>query len=135
MVIRGIHHIAINAKNIDESVKFYKEILGLRQSTAVDFDDFTLVYFDIPGGGCLELFDCKGRPLEPAKDAENSVGLRHIAFEVDNVLEFEKKLRESKVDIVLAPTKLPNLGLMVMLFKDPNGVVIEICEPLQKSKR
>ena len=57
MKIGSIHHIAINTKNIVESNRFYRDILGLKQGKTVHFEEFDLTYFDLPAGGSLELFD------------------------------------------------------------------------------
>jgi catechol 2,3-dioxygenase-like lactoylglutathione lyase family enzyme len=129
MKIGSIHHIAINTKNIVESSRFYRDILGLKQGKTVHFEEFDLTYFDLPAGGSLELFDYHGRNSERTR-ADDEPGLRHLAFTVEGVAQHEKTLREAGVKITLPTTELPQLGSRVLLFLDPNGVTIEFCERL-----
>ena len=129
MNIEQIHHIAVNTKNIDESIRFYRDILGLRMGETVRFEDFSLIYFELPGGGSLELFDYGGTNPQSKRD-ESEAGLRHVAFSVKDVIKHEKELREAGVTITLPATELPELNARVLLFLDPNGVTIEFCETL-----
>jgi catechol 2,3-dioxygenase-like lactoylglutathione lyase family enzyme len=46
------------------------------------------------------------------------------------VAEHERLLRAAGVTITLPACDLPNLGVRVLLFLDPNGVTLEFCEPL-----
>ncbi len=62
---------------------------------------------------------------------ESESGLRHLAFQVEDVVTHEKELRAAGVEIILPTCDLPNLGVRVMLFIDPNGVTLEFCEPLK----
>ncbi len=130
MKIGPIHHIAINTKDINESITFYGKILGLRQGETVPLEDFALTYFELPGGGSLELFDYKGK--NPKVDRrEDEVGLRHFALLVDGVAQHESELRKAGVTITLPTTELPSLGMRVMLCLDPNGVTVELCEHIK----
>lgn len=129
MKVDQIHHIAINTKDINESIRFYRDVLGLKQGETVQLDEFALTYFALPSGGSLELFDYEGRNPQ-VKRADEEVGLRHLAFTVEGVAEREKELREAGVRITLPTTEIPSLGIRVVLFLDPNGVTIEFCENL-----
>ena len=129
MKVKGIDHVSLNAKDIKASIEFYGKVLGFRQLATVPFAGFSLVYFQIPGGGRLELFDYGGNNPKTDRD-ETEVGLRHLAFEVDDVDEAERHLREHEVKITLAATDLPSLGSRAILFLDPNGVTLEFCAGL-----
>ena len=129
MKVKGIDHVSINTKDIAASIRFYGEVLGFRRTETVPFDGFSIVYFEVPGGGRLELFDYGGKNPGAARE-ENEVGLRHLAFSVENVDEAEKRLRSAAVTITLPATDLPSLGARVLLFLDPNGVTLEFCERL-----
>lgn len=130
MKVKGINHISLNVKDIKASIEFYGKVLGFRQLETVPFEGFSLVYFQIPGGGRLELFDYGGKNPKTDRD-ETEVGLRHLAFEVDDVDEAERHLREHGVKITLAATDLPSLGSRAILFLDPNGVTLEYCQKIK----
>ena len=129
MIIGAIDHIAINTADIGESIRFYRDVLGLRQGKTVEFDDFDVTYFELPGGGSLELFDYKGKNPR-TKRADDEAGLRHIAFSVKDVAKHESELRKAGVEVTLPTTELPSLGARVLLFLDPSGVTVEFCEKL-----
>lgn len=129
MQINGVEHISINTVDFARSRDFYTQLMGFKQLQTVDCGEFDITYFAIPGGTRLELFDYRGKnPV--VEHAETESGLRHLAFLVEDVAAHERLLREAGVEIVLPTTDLPNLGVRVLLFFDPNGVVLEFCEPL-----
>jgi glyoxylase I family protein len=127
--ILNIDHIAINCIDLKKSLDFYGRILGLEQLQTVDCGDFDIIYFALPDGSRLELFDYHGKNRTvPRSDEDN--GLRHVAFQVEDVAAHEKLLRAENVEIILSTCDLPNLGARVLLFLDPNGVTLEFCEKL-----
>ena len=128
--VRGIDHVSINVRNREASATFYAGVLGFRRLQTVPMDGgFSITYFEIPGGGRMELFDYAGKSRDAARE-ESEVGLRHLAFTVDDVAAAEKMLRGNGVTIVLPTTDLPSLGARVLLFLDPNGVTLEFCQPI-----
>jgi len=127
--IGKIDHIAINCTDLEKSLDFYGRILGFEQLQRVDCGDFDILYFALPGGSRLELFDYHGKNHNPAR-IEGDGGLRHLAFQVEDVAGHEQLLREQGVEITLSTRDLPNLSARVLLFLDPNGVTIEFCEKL-----
>ena len=129
MKIQKINHVSINIIDAAKSYDFYGRILGLTRQETVDCGDFDITYFGLPDGSRLELFDYRGKNNSVAR-AESEVGLRHLAFEVEDVAAHEAYLRSQGVEITLATCDLPNLGARVMLFLDPNNVTLEFCEPL-----
>ncbi len=133
MTIRAIDHVSINVKDFDASVAFYGGVLGFRRLQTVPMDGFSITYFEIPGGGRMELFDYAGRSKDEARE-ESEVGLRHLAFSVDDVAALEETLRGKGVRIMLPTTDIPSLGARVMLFLDPNGVTLELCQTREETR-
>ena len=131
MKIGNIDHIAVNCSDIRKSLDFYGRILGFKQLQTVDCGDFDIIYFALPNGARLELFDYHGENQSPSHQ-ESDGGLRHMAFQVEDVPAHEKLLKAEGVEITLSTCDLPNLGARVLLFLDPNGVTIEFCEKLSK---
>ena len=129
MNLTGINHVSINTRDVRASIDFYGRILGWKQQETVPFDGFSLVYFEIPGGGRLELFDYGGRNPHAARH-ESEAGLRHLAFSVDDVDKAEAHLRANGVTIQMPSTDLPSLHIRAMLFLDPSGVTLEFCQEM-----
>ena len=133
MKISKIDHVSINVADIQKSIDFYTHVLGLQQLQTVDCGEFDITYLALPGGSRLELFDYHGNnPSAPRVESE--VGLRHLAFQVEDVAGHEKLLRLAGVEITLPTCDLPNLGARVLLFLDPNGVTLEFCEKLEPER-
>jgi len=129
MQILGLEHVSINVADMDASVEFYQHTLGFERLQTVPENGFAITHFALPGGRRLELFDYRGANPRPTH-GESDVGLRHLAFEVEGVAAAERELRGRRVPIVLPTTELPELGVRVLLFEDPNGVTLELCERL-----
>jgi len=129
VVVKKFEHVSINIVDFEKSQDFYGRILGFQRLQTVDCGEFDITYFGLPDGSRLELFDYHGKSPFQLK-AEHEIGLRHLAFQVENVADQETRLRSEGVEITLATTGLPNLGVRVLLFLDPNGVTLEFCEPL-----
>jgi catechol 2,3-dioxygenase-like lactoylglutathione lyase family enzyme len=134
MKVRGIDHVSINVRDREASARFYTEVLGFRRLQTVPMDGgFSITYFEIPGGGRMELFDYAGASRAVHRE-ESDIGLRHLAFSVDDVAGAEEMLRGKGVTIVLPATDIPSLGAKVLLFLDPNGVTLEFCEAIVASQ-
>ena len=127
MKIDRIDHIAVNCIDIKKSLEFYTVILGFKLLDKVDCGDFDILYLELPNGARLELFDYHGKNRN-SHNLESDSGLRHIAFQVQDVAAHEQQLRNKGVEITLPTCDLPNLDARVLLFLDPNGVTIEFCE-------
>jgi catechol 2,3-dioxygenase-like lactoylglutathione lyase family enzyme len=127
--ISHIDHVSINVTDIKKSLDFYGRILGLKQQQTVDCGDFDITYFSLPDGSRLELFDYHSRNQATPR-AESEVGLRHIAFQVEDVAAHEELLKAAGVQITLSTCDLPDLGARVLLLLDPNGVTLEFCEKI-----
>lgn len=129
MKINHVQHIAVNTKNIAESIAFYTDIMGFPLSSRADMGDCELVYMQVGGDCYIELFDLRGSVTHQAAP-ETQAGLRHIAFDVDDVAGWEAFLKEKGVPFVLTATEMPQIGKRAILVLDPNNVVIELCENL-----
>ena len=129
MKIRKIDHIAINTIDFEKSKDFYGRILGFKPLQSVDCGEFIITYYEVPNGARLELFDYKGNSKNKPRE-DSDAGLRHLAFQVEDVAVHEKALRAEGVQIELPTCDLQNLGARVCLFRDPNGITIEFCEKL-----
>ena len=132
MNIKAIDHIAINCVDRRKSLDFYERILGFKQLQTVDCGEFDILYLALPNGSRLELFDYRGRN-QVVIHQESDSGLRHLAFQVEDVAAHEILLRAEGVEVMLSTSDLPSLGARVLLFLDPNGVTIEFCESLPVS--
>lgn len=128
-MLKGFDHVTITVADLERSVKFYRDILGLEVAGMLEQDEgnFKLVYLKVGGDIVLELFHFteKGKSLPTTKDID--IGIKHIGFKVENVDVVTRRLKEKNVKFTLEPLDAVG-GVRIAFFKDPDGVLLEILE-------
>lgn len=84
-----VDHIGIAVKNLEESIAFYRDILGLEvQGTETVDEQKVKVAFLPVGDSEIELLESTSEDGPIAKFIEkNGEGIQHIAFKVDDIEE------------------------------------------------
>ncbi len=129
MQIKEIDHIAVNTVDIEQSVRFYSEVLGFELLRRVPNGDNVLVYLKINDNSTMELFDHE-KEIRYHEHPDSASGTAHIAFSVNDITAWNEHLKKHNVEFTLPLCALDHLGKNVLLFKDPNGVIIELSEDL-----
>ena len=129
MKLHAFDHIAVNTVDINESVKFYTEALGLSELRRVPNGDSVLVYMKVNDSSAIELFDHE-KAIGYHELPGNASGVAHFCLSVCGIEEWNDHLKKYGVEFTVPLCSLEHLGKKVLLFKDPNGVVIELCEDL-----
>ncbi len=129
MNILGIDHVALNTLDYEKMLSFYRDVLGMQQLNSVCSEDYTATYLKVSDGVRLEIFDLKGQ-TKPVERTESDVGTKHIAFRVNDVKAHAKMIEDAGAKIVMAYTELKDFAAKAVLFEDPDGNIIEFCEPL-----
>ena len=125
--LNKVHHIAIICSDYQRSLDFYTRVLGLkvlaehyraeRQSYKTDLalgDDYV-----------VELFSFVAPP--PRVSRPEAAGLRHLAFEVDNIAEALLDL--DTMGIEHEEVRIDEFtGKHFVFFQDPDGLPIEMYE-------
>ena len=134
---KNINHIAINIKDKDASIKFYRDVLEFEQANTVRLPDLgiDITFFKLPGtDALLELIYYDEAKTIPTYDVTDRGILRHIAFTVDDVDAVAERLKKKGIEPHFGPVNLDNLGIRVILIKDPNDVEVEFCQPIPPQK-
>jgi glyoxylase I family protein len=125
--INKIHHVAIICANYAESKKFYVDILKfsvIHETYRNERDSYKLD-LKISDHDTLELFSFPSPPPRPSKP--EACGLRHLAFEVDNIEENVDYLTSKGINV--EPIRVdPITGKKFTFFKDPDDLPLEIYE-------
>jgi glyoxylase I family protein len=127
MNILRAHHVAIIGSNYERSKDFYIRVLGLevlaethraeRQSYKLDLR--------LPDGVQIELFSFPNPPKRPSWP--EACGLRHLAFEVENIDAAIADLASH--DVVAEPVRVDeHTGRRFTFFSDPDGLPLELYE-------
>jgi glyoxylase I family protein len=126
-MLKGIHHIAIICSDYEVSKKFYTEILGLnviRETYRKERQSYKLD-LSLNDQYVIELFSFPSPPARPSKP--EAVGLRHLAFEVDNLDEVIQHL--NRYNISVEPVRVDELTQKKFTFTaDPDELPIEFYE-------
>lgn len=125
--LNRVHHIAIICSDYEKSKHFYSEILGLKIVREVYREQRRSYKLDLEvGNQCqVELFSFPDPALRPSRP--EAAGLRHLAFEVDNMDEAVASLHAA--NIAVEPVRVDEFtGKQFTFFADPDGLPIEFYE-------
>ncbi|MFL6023661.1 MAG: VOC family protein [Marmoricola sp.] len=124
---RGLHHFAIVARDVEETVRFYSGVLGFPLTDIFENRDYrgsNHFFFDIGNDNLIAFFDFPG--LDVGEYAEVLGGLHHVAISVEPERweQLKKRLEDAGVDYQ------SESGTSIY-FRDPNGARLElIADPL-----
>lgn len=125
--INQVHHIAIICSDYQRSKHFYSEILGfkiVREVFRAERKSYKLD-LEVAGQYQIELFSFPEPPERPSRP--EATGLRHIAFEVDNIEEAIFHIKEYGVEV--EPVRIDEFtNKKFTFFADPDGLPIEFYE-------
>lgn len=117
-------HTCVRVKDLEASLKFYRDALGLVETRRKDFPEykFTLVYLsNEPGGYEIELT----YNYDVEKPYEIGNGFSHIAIGVDNLEEEREKHKESGYEVTDLKG-LPGEPPKYYFVTDPDGYKVEV---------
>ena len=124
---RGLHHFAVVARDVEETVRFYQELLEFPLTELFENRDYAgsnHFFFDIGNDNLLAFFDFPGLAVGPY--AEVLGGLHHVAISVEagRWQEIQERLDAAGVPYVVHSE-------VSMYFTDPDGARVElIADPL-----
>lgn len=131
-MIEKIDHIGVAVKSIDESMKVYTEILGLKVTGIETVEEQKVKTAFIPiGESEIELLESTSPDGPIAKFIEKrGEGIQHIALRVDNLKAKLEELKQKGVRLIDENPRLGAGGAKIAFIhpKDTKGVLIELCE-------
>src|SRR5436190_6709431 len=144
--MKALHHVGITVKDLDASLRFYHDVLGLQ------FSNEPSPWFDAPelgpavgvpgaalrqvslllGDTTLELLEYKSPPSETAQPLKsNSLGASHVAFLVDDIEATKAELEAKGIEFD-SDVNVVNEGVLAgwrwVYFQDPDGYPLELVE-------
>jgi glyoxylase I family protein len=125
--LNRVHHIAIICANYGVSKDFYTRVLGLEVIAETYREERDSYKLDLKVGEHyqIELFSFPQPP--PRASRPEAAGLRHLAFEVDDIDASVKYLNDH--GIVTEPVRIDELtGKRFTFFADPDGLPLELYE-------
>ena len=144
--MKGLHHVGITVKDLEASIRFYHDVLGL------EFSNEPSPWFDGPelgpavgvpgaalrqvsllvGDTTVELLEYKSPPSETTAPLDsNNIGASHVAFLVEDIVAKKAEL-EGKGVTFFSDVNLVDEGVLAgwrwVYFADPDGYPLELVE-------
>ena len=149
-MLKNLDHVNIVVSDLEDACSFYVGVLNLRETfrrklEGAWLDEVTglagaiadCVFFDFPEGGARIELLCfhspEGVPLAH-HDVPHGLGVRHVAFLVDDLDHFVSRLKSSGISVYCDPVCVPfpvgetGCEKRLCYFRDPEGVLLEVAE-------
>jgi methylmalonyl-CoA/ethylmalonyl-CoA epimerase len=132
-MIKGIDHVGIAVKSIDEAKKFWVDTLGLTLSHIEEVPEQKVRVAILKAGETtIELLE----PTSPDSPIHRFIerrgeGLHHLTLETDNLAERLQKLKRTNVALIDEQPRVGAGGAKIAFLhpKSAHGVLVELCEP------
>ena len=146
MAIGGVHHTGIIVRDLERSIAFYHDVLGL------GFQNEPSPWFSGPdlergvgvpgatlrqvcllaGDGVVELIEYGNRPEgDDTAVQQNRLGAMHVALRVDDLAATKRELEAKGVEF-LSDVNVVDEGVLAgwrwIYFHDPDGITVELVE-------
>ncbi|ERI92525.1 glyoxalase family protein [Clostridiales bacterium oral taxon 876 str. F0540] len=127
MNINKIHHVAIICSDYEKSKNFYVNTLGLKiiEETYRNERDSYKLDLKVGDFGQIELFSFNNPPERPSYPEAR--GLRHLAFEVEDIEKAVKELEDNGVKVETVRVDEVT-GRKFTFFEDPDKLPLELYE-------
>lgn len=125
MYFNKVHHVAIIVSDYPKSKRFYTEVLPfkiIRETYRAARHSYKLD-LSLNDTYQIELFSFPEAPPRPS--FPEALGLRHLAFEVDDVVAAKVALEQKGVEVQAVRTD-ELTGKSFAFFEDPDGLPLEI---------
>lgn len=135
--ITHIHHVAIAVGDLEASLAFWRDALGLAVDHVEEVPSQKSTVAFIPVG------DSEVELVKPTSDdsgvakfvAERGGGMHHLCFEVDHLEEMLVGLKEKHVRLINeTPLVLPGRKMAFIHPKSSGGVLVELYELTEKTQ-
>lgn len=127
--IKRIHHVAVVVDDIESSVKFWQDIMGLKLDHVenVPSQKSEVAFFPV-GQTEIELVKPTSDDSGVAKFLKDrGAGMHHLCVEVDNIEEMMAELKAKGVRLLSeAPQVLEGRKMAFIHPKSANGVLVEL---------
>jgi lactoylglutathione lyase len=146
MTVSGAHHTGFQVADIERSIEFYRDLLGLEvmarrtitepyigQLVGYPGVELRSAFLTIPGSEhLLELIEYRRVPRKAVDAQTANPGTAHICLHVEDLEAVHGRLLEagtlSMSPRPVVPTHGPNRGLRVVYVADPDGIRVELLQ-------
>jgi catechol 2,3-dioxygenase-like lactoylglutathione lyase family enzyme len=150
-MLSSFDHVNLVVADLPRMLAFYRDTLGftvtkhvtisgdwIGKTVGLENVSAEVVYLDLPSGPRIELlrYISPDAIRAPGVDRPNALGLRHMAFKVDDVDAAAARLRAASVEFFSDVQAVPDSQVTyaggvrkrLVYFRDPEGNILELCE-------
>ncbi len=132
MKVLKIDHIGVAVNSIDETKRFWGDVLGLKfeGSEVVEEQKVTTAFFPV-GDSEVELLESTAPDGPIARYlGKKGEGIQHIAFRVENVEKALEELKEKGIKLIDEKPRKGAGGAKIAFLhpRSTHGVLVELCE-------
>ncbi len=142
-MIRSLHHTGLTVSDLERSLRFYRDALGLEvvmqqekeggylaEITGYPGAHVRMAHLEAPvGGHRIELFEYVTPPGDPVPREPCDVGVTHVCLVVDDIHEAYRRAVDAGATAVSAPVLIDtgaNAGAWGLYVRDPDGIMLEL---------
>ena len=143
--LRGINHLALSCADMDRTITFYRDVLGMPLVKTIDFTGGRgkHYFFDCGNGDCVAFFEFPNGPKgvdakSHGKMAATPGMMHHVAFNVTNeqIAEYRERLVTHGIEVTevvnhddtpegASPAINESTFVRSIYFRDPDGMQLE----------
>ena len=147
MTFLKIRHIGLVVHDLENSLNFYRDLLGLtilvrakeegifiEKLVGIPGVSLEWVKLKLPDDSIIELLQYHSHPDQNPIDntLSNKLGCSHVAFTVDNLEKVYSKLRDKGIHCNSEPLISPDGKAKVLYCHDPDGIILELVEEISE---
>jgi lactoylglutathione lyase len=123
-----ILHSMIRVSNLEESIKFYTEVLGMKILREKEYPEgkFSLAFLGYGKEAEDTVIELTYNWDTSYYEHGNAFG--HIAIEVDDIYKVCEEIRDKGTKVIRDPGPMMGSRLLLAFIEDPNGYKIELIE-------
>lgn len=137
MKFTRVEHIGIVVKDLNKSIDFFRDILGMPLEEVEDLADHKIRIALLPvGESMVELIEDQDRDgTYSTFIAERGEGIHHICFEVRDIHAALKELKQAGVPLHNEEPVRGHQNSRILFFNPPGGkdLLIELCEKAERA--
>lgn len=125
-MIRKLEHIGVRVKDMDASVAFYTNVIGMRLVNRVRLnEELELAFLSLPGDERVQI-ELIGNGNDSIPDRGK---VDHIAFTVSDIEAEAERLKKAGVRVLDDQPRAILDGVKIFFFTGPDGEVLELFQP------